>query len=105
MSTRRLNGWQRLGVVLSAIWALFGFILGSGGGMQNGDWSYAFIFSLVPIPFAWLAVWGALRATRWVKAGFIENTENDVDTKVGPHPPAPRHDASVKRRIGIAALY
>lgn len=34
----RLNGWQRIGVVASVIWAIGGAIWGNNLGIQEGDW-------------------------------------------------------------------
>lgn len=40
MSTkRRLNGWQRIGAVLSVLWALVGFFWGNEIGLHEGDWA------------------------------------------------------------------
>jgi hypothetical protein len=34
----RLNGWQRIGIVLSVIWAIGGGIWGNNLGIHEGDW-------------------------------------------------------------------
>jgi hypothetical protein len=34
-------------------------------------WSGAVLFALVPIPIAWLVVYGFLTVTRWIRRGFI----------------------------------
>ena len=36
---KRLNGWQRIGVVLSIAWALYGFYWGNEYGLRQGDWT------------------------------------------------------------------
>ena len=33
-------------------------------------WHYAAAFAFIPIPLAWLAVWGLVSLVRWVRAGF-----------------------------------
>jgi hypothetical protein len=35
----RLNGWQRIGVVLSVVWALCGAYWGEEFGLHQGDWT------------------------------------------------------------------
>jgi hypothetical protein len=35
----RLNGWQRVGVVVSVLWALYGFYQGNEYGLHQGDWA------------------------------------------------------------------
>jgi hypothetical protein len=36
---KKLNGWQRIGVVLSVAWALYGFYWGNDYGIHQGDWT------------------------------------------------------------------
>jgi hypothetical protein len=36
---KRLNGWQRIGVVLSVMWALYGLYWGEEFGLHQGDWT------------------------------------------------------------------
>jgi hypothetical protein len=35
---KRLNGWQRIAVVLSVVWALYGAYWGNDYGLHQGDW-------------------------------------------------------------------
>ena len=35
----RLNGWQRLGVIASIVWAVIGGFLGDDIGIHAGDWA------------------------------------------------------------------
>ena len=35
---RRLNGWQRIGIVLSVIWAIGGGLWGNNIGIHEGGW-------------------------------------------------------------------
>jgi hypothetical protein len=35
----RLNGWQRIGIVLAAIWIPIGFFWGNSEGIHRGDWA------------------------------------------------------------------
>jgi hypothetical protein len=34
-----LNGWQRIGVVVSVVWALYGLYQGNEYGLHQGDWA------------------------------------------------------------------
>lgn len=34
----RLNGWQRIGVVLAVVWVPVGFFWGNAIGLHQGDW-------------------------------------------------------------------
>jgi hypothetical protein len=36
---KRLNGWQRIGVVLSVMWALYGGYWGNEYGLRQGNWA------------------------------------------------------------------
>jgi hypothetical protein len=41
----RLNGWQRLGIIASCLWAIGGALWGNEIGLHEGDWvmqTYAF---------------------------------------------------------------
>lgn len=102
---RPLNGWQRLGIVASVVWALYGVWWGlklrydpiwetysdclgaadSGLGTDEAcrgmlqqslavadvdKWLATAFVALVPIPIAWLIVYGLLRLVRWVRRGF-----------------------------------
>jgi hypothetical protein len=104
----RLNGWQRIGIVLSVLWFFVAGFWGNrialedlGAGVvatyrlclersiQPDDdtkcnaafmrdypaaveshWWYAAGFALIPIPIAWLVVYGFVALFRWIKAGF-----------------------------------
>jgi hypothetical protein len=102
----KLNGWQRVGIVLSIIWAIGGGLWGNDLGLQQGDWvvsrlvrcyeahsvnlmqwcssdfgrdyseaikyhlHYAVIVALVPIPLAWLVVYGFIGLWRRIRRGF-----------------------------------
>ncbi len=35
----RLNGWQRIGVVASIVWLLYGAYVGNEHGLHQGDWA------------------------------------------------------------------
>ena len=74
----RLNGWQRLGVVASALWVPVGLVK---GGNSYSDWQLiggyyidptvlAICWIALPILFGWLAVYTAIFVTRWVRRGF-----------------------------------
>jgi hypothetical protein len=115
---KKLNGWQRIGVVLSVLWALYGFYLGNEIGLHQGDgaeavlhlctdaphsdfnacyaqfdkewseaikyhWDYAAFLSLVPIPLAWLAIYGLLALVRWIRAGFASPSSETHQIKEG----------------------
>jgi hypothetical protein len=114
----RLNGWQRIGVVLSILWffvggflgnqeairegadpaiAIYGMCMDAAHGRENNNpkydvaaaldecgrefikndtawtadhWYVALFVGLVPIPLAWLLVWGLISLYRWMGAGF-----------------------------------
>ena len=100
VSRFRLNGWQRMGIVLSVVWAIVGGIWGLNlvvdpiwaewrfcitqqpvdweGCRQSralqiagpGKWYGAAIVGLTPIPIAWLIVYGIVGLVRWIRAGF-----------------------------------
>jgi hypothetical protein len=35
-------------------------------------WYYAAAFAFIPIPLAWLVVWGMVSLVRWIRAGFTQ---------------------------------
>lgn len=69
----KLNGWQRLGIVLSALWAIWPFLY---VGIMDVDLPEAFrnrdcyFIGFVPIPFAWLLAYIAVYTFKWVERGF-----------------------------------
>jgi len=115
-----MNGWQRIGVVLSILWAISGAFWGYNIGYHEGgdikqeheqcranvnarlaatprvsmnDWAedigrcdsvfrkqngdsiqtgslYAALLALLPIPFAWIAVYKSIALLRWIRKGF-----------------------------------
>jgi hypothetical protein len=125
---KKLNGWQRIGLVLSVAWMLYGGYRGNEYGLDLGNWvwevhracvddawakrksvpysesanqqvsrdvdacdaesdrnwpeaskyhwHYAAIYALVPIPLAWLLIYGLIALVRWIRAGFIKTAEN-----------------------------
>ena len=36
----------------------------------KNHWYYAAAFAFIPIPLAWLVVWGMVSLVRWIRAGF-----------------------------------
>jgi hypothetical protein len=88
----RLNGWQRIGIVLSALWVLVGGLWGrqlavapyfdcikSAPNIDTmnfcerylQDWgSTAMLIALVPLPIAWLLVYIVVWTVRWIRRGF-----------------------------------
>ena len=36
----------------------------------TGHWKYAIALALIPIPIAWLIVYGFVALGRWIRAGF-----------------------------------
>lgn len=101
----RLNGWQRIGIVLSIVWIFVGGFWGNNIGIHEGDWAvnlyriclqthsgdwgacskqfntdyveavkyhwyYGAFLAFVPIPIAWLIVYGLIALTRWIRTGF-----------------------------------
>ena len=115
-----LNGWQRIGIVLSVVWAIGGGLWGNSLALDDaqkrtslqldncvsrnrarlnlkeneygpyeqvwtpcwvefktnfmknaeGHWLFAAMVGLIPIPIAWLVVYGFVALGRWIKAGF-----------------------------------
>ena len=39
-------------------------------------WYYAAAFAFIPIPLAWLVVWGMVSLARWIRAGFSRQQSN-----------------------------
>jgi heme/copper-type cytochrome/quinol oxidase subunit 2 len=89
----RLNGWQRIGIVLSLVWAVVGGLWGRKAALtpfldclsDTGNlnfcqsqyqwaidqvWLFALIFGLAPIPIAWLLVYIVVWTVRWIRRGF-----------------------------------
>jgi hypothetical protein len=90
---KRLNGWQRIGIVLSAFWFLItaGFAYQYIGFIDPDNLPFLYHFSeflglpylgfihkavvialagILPIAGGWLLIYGVLGTTRWVAAGF-----------------------------------
>lgn len=90
---KRLNGWQRIGVVLSALWCLLvaGLAYQYTGFIDPDDLPFLHHFSeflglpylgsihkvvvvalasILPIVGGWLLVYGVLWTAKWVVAGF-----------------------------------
>jgi hypothetical protein len=102
----RLNGWQRIGIVLSVVWVIGGGLWGNAIAIRDGGataetefglcldkpnhnydacsqtfakdyakgvaghWYAAAFIGLVPIPIAWLLVYGLIALVRWIRRGF-----------------------------------
>lgn len=101
----RLNGWQRIGIVLSVVWA-FGALVYIWPGEEAFEpaqkqrfynecifdpkadtslceakanavhdarlrraWN-SLLWTLAPIPIAWLLIWGLIATVRWIGRGF-----------------------------------
>ncbi len=45
----RLNGWQRIGIVLSVIWIFVGGFWGNNIGIHQGDWAVSMLGSCYDI--------------------------------------------------------
>jgi hypothetical protein len=113
----RLNGWQRIGVVLSVCWFIGGGLWIGGQVMDDlsftvraehrrclaarsiqpdgtvpkdtdwgpcserflrdfpvavaDHWYYTAAYALIPIPIAWIFVWGVVGIGRWIRNGFV----------------------------------
>jgi hypothetical protein len=69
----KLNGWQRLGVVVSALWAIWPFLY---EGTSETSLPEAFrspdcyVIALGPILLAWPLAYIAVYTFKWVKRGF-----------------------------------
>jgi hypothetical protein len=99
MSGFQLNGWQRIGIVLSVVWLLVGALWGwmwwiapyrdcvesaqSAASVKilefcerhhrwvfDDAWLPALLVAVVPIPIAWLIVYIVIWLVRWIRLGF-----------------------------------
>lgn len=71
----RLNGWQRLGVVLSLAWVPCGAVYGCELGFAaecNPEQLHALMvfYTFAPVVAGWVFSWLAVWAARWVWRGF-----------------------------------
>jgi hypothetical protein len=104
---RRLNGWQRLGIIASVLWFLIAawkidsyFVRNASmlstdkynacldaqrpsavcdqerskewQEVMQGQFEDTALVGGVPIPFAWLTVYGLIALVRWVRVGFVK---------------------------------
>ena len=73
----RLGGWQRIGVVASAVWLPYGAVYGCHLGLA-GDCNMEEIHALMafyafaPVVAGWILAWGAVWAFRWIWSGFVK---------------------------------
>src|SRR6476469_2679837 len=93
----QLNGWQRIGIVISVLWVIVGslwalhllfdpiyqryFNCVSQGSFCNGileseladarsmQLEWIAFYGLAPIPLAWLTVYMVIGLVRWIRAG------------------------------------
>jgi hypothetical protein len=93
MRRLHLNGWQRIGIVLSVVWAIVGGLWGRKLMFQewatcletyhdldwcdtnyqwalDAEWPMAAIVGLVPIPIAWLLAYALIGLVHWIRRGF-----------------------------------
>jgi hypothetical protein len=72
----KLNGWLRLGVVLSALWLLIVLFFDplDIGDRGTGWWLLAVL--LLQIFAFWISVYAAIFAFRWVRNGFLNNRKS-----------------------------
>jgi hypothetical protein len=100
MRSFRLNGWQRIGIVLTVLWAI-GSTIWEVSSIIESDTSYdsydscvskpnadlrvcnqafeteqfkevrrGLVFVLLPIPIAWLIAYALVALVRWIRRGF-----------------------------------
>ena len=106
----KLNGWQRLGIVLSAFWAIWPFLY---EGTREANLPEAFrnpdcyLIAFGPILFAWLLAYVAVYTFKWVKRGFqttpakvqaAPETQTEPEIQIGPE-----SDKSAVRQIQSVA--
>jgi hypothetical protein len=61
----KLNGWQRIGVILSALW-----VLGISSWIKD-SWKIWLPAALIPIVLVWLLIYLLLWIYRWIIAGGL----------------------------------
>jgi hypothetical protein len=78
----RLSEWQRIGIVISVVWAIGATLWTTHDiltmnvpaisfGSVEADIRRAVPWvALAPIPLAWLLVWGLVALVRWIRRGF-----------------------------------
>jgi hypothetical protein len=74
----RLNGWQRVGIVLSVIWAIGGGLWGNAIGIHQGDWAveklkfcYAHNTEWAPCDVAFHMDYSTAIAGHWYVAAIV----------------------------------
>jgi hypothetical protein len=91
----RLNGWQRIGIVASVIWAIGAPIYMDSAAERDADEKFSWVqcfqrasrayesvpryhftsangafVALAPIPVGWLIAYALVYLVRWIRAGF-----------------------------------
>lgn len=87
-----LNGWQRLGVVLSIVWVIIGLLFDPLEIFSShiSNWEKIIIL-LITVLFWWVGAYAALFAFRWVRKGFEGNHEpTSIDSSIVTHSPVDR---------------
>lgn len=75
----RLNGWQRIGFLISVVWLFGGAFWGNEIGLRQGDWASLQLQSCCAGPNANLdacdqefrKAWSAAISDHWAYAGFV----------------------------------
>jgi len=72
----KLNGWKRLGVVLSVLWLPVTLIFDPFeiATSRISGWGIVIIILLQILAF-WLSAYAAVFAFRWVRKGFVNDQE------------------------------
>ena len=111
MRRLHLNGWQRIGIVLSVIWAIVGGLWGfyavdhtaadyqtclksstyweacrqafayNYAASSNTRWYNAALLGLAPIPIGWLIGYALADIVSWIRAGFRGSAANRAITE------------------------
>ena len=73
----RLGGWQRIGVIASAVWLPYGAVYGCHLGLAgncNTEEIHALMafYALAPVVAGWIVVWSVVAAVRWIWSGFVK---------------------------------
>lgn len=111
------NGWQRLGIVLSALWAIWPFLyvgirdVNLPGAFRSPD---CYLMAFGPILLAWLLAYVGVYTFKWVERGFQRTPAQGI--QAAPEVPVQegnksetretefRHrNAGMKRRVIIYA--
>lgn len=71
----KLNGWQRVGVALSALWLLIALVL-VGIEVPADKFIVGWLLAALLIPICWALAYATIFAIRWIRNGFISDRKS-----------------------------